>query len=112
MPCIEKDDSRREPPVVETSIDASEEQSDSENTGACGKVKRKHTDHIADDKGMWEVFTVAWYTSQLKFKKLCEDARIQRRSGQIMELFFTKKAWDVKKMRPKCGVIRPAKEGP
>ena len=39
-PCIEKDDSRGEPQAVATSTDASEEQSDSENTGACGKVVR------------------------------------------------------------------------
>ena len=34
MPSIEKDDSREK--AVATSIDASEEQSHSENTGACG----------------------------------------------------------------------------
>ena len=34
--------------AVATSVDASEEQSDSENTGARGKVKRQQMDHIAE----------------------------------------------------------------
>ena len=48
MPCIEKEDSRGEPEAVANSIDASEEESDAANTGACGKVKRQHMDHIAE----------------------------------------------------------------
>ena len=48
MPCIEKEDSRGKPQTGATSIDASKEQSDSENTGACGKVKREQNDHIAE----------------------------------------------------------------
>ena len=52
-----------------TMTDASTEQSDSENKGACGKVKEKHIDHIAGT-GMWEVFTMALCTSQSLFKKL------------------------------------------
>ena len=47
---------------------ASEEQSDSENKGACGREQRKHIDHIAE-KGMQEVFTMAWHTNQSPFKK-------------------------------------------
>ena len=46
MPCIEKHDSRGGPQAVATSIDASE--SDSENTGACRKVKHQHMDRIAE----------------------------------------------------------------
>ena len=41
-------DSRREPQAIVTSVDASEEQSDSENTGACGKAKRPQMDHIVE----------------------------------------------------------------
>ena len=47
MPCIEKNDSRGEPQATATSVDASEEQSDSENTGAFWRVKRQHMHHIA-----------------------------------------------------------------
>ena len=39
LPCIEKSDSPVKPQAVVTSIDANEEQSDSENAGACGKVQ-------------------------------------------------------------------------
>ena len=48
MLCIEKEDSRGKPEAVANSIDASEEESDAANTGACGKVKRQHMDHIAE----------------------------------------------------------------
>ena len=48
MLCIEKEDSRGKPEAVANSIDASEEESDSANTGACGKVKRQHMDHLAE----------------------------------------------------------------
>ena len=48
LPCIEKEDRRGKPQVGATSIDARKEQSDSENTGACGKVKREQNDHIAE----------------------------------------------------------------
>ena len=41
-------DSRREPQAIVTKVDASEEQSGSENTGACGKAKRQQMDHIAE----------------------------------------------------------------
>ena len=37
LPCMEKNDRRGEPQAIVTSIAASEEQSDSENAGACGK---------------------------------------------------------------------------
>ena len=70
MPCIEKNDSRGKPQAGATSLDATEEQSDSEkyrsmrNSSATihGTHRRK--------KGMWEAFTVAWYTSQVFCKKL------------------------------------------
>ena len=45
MPCIEKDDQ-----AIATSIDANEEQSDSENTRTYGKIKRELMDHIAEKK--------------------------------------------------------------
>ena len=48
MPCSEKNDSRGEPQAIVTSVDATGEQSDSENIGACGKVKRQQMDHIAE----------------------------------------------------------------
>ena len=48
LPCVEKNGSRGEPQAVVTSVDASEEHSDSENTGACGNVKRQHMDRIAE----------------------------------------------------------------
>ena len=48
MPCVEKNDSRGEPQAIVTSIDAGEEQSDSEYTRACGKVKRHYMGHIAE----------------------------------------------------------------
>ena len=35
--------------AIVTSVDASEEQSDSENPGACGKVKRQQMDHVAEE---------------------------------------------------------------
>ena len=41
-------DSRRESQAIVTSVDASEEQSDSENTGSCGKAKRPQMDHIVE----------------------------------------------------------------
>ena len=50
MSCIETEDSRWKPQASATSIAASEEQSDSENTGACRKVRRQHMDHIAEKK--------------------------------------------------------------
>ena len=37
-------------------MDATEEQSDSENEGSCGKVMRQHVDHVAD-VGCRAVFT-------------------------------------------------------
>ena len=48
LPCTEKNDSRGEPQAGRNSIDASEEQSVSENTGACWKVKRQRMGHIAE----------------------------------------------------------------
>ena len=50
MPYIEKKDSRGEPQAIVTSIEASEQQSDSDDTGACGKVKRQRVDHIAEKR--------------------------------------------------------------
>ena len=47
MPCSVREDSRGKPQTCTTSINARKEQSDSEHTGACEKVKRKHMDHIA-----------------------------------------------------------------
>ena len=48
LPSIEKDDSRGTLQALVTSIDVSEERLDSENAGACGRVKREHMDHIAE----------------------------------------------------------------
>ena len=66
----------RKPQTCTISNDARTEPSDSENTGACGKVKRQHMDHMAE-KGMWEVFT----TSANSYSRSCEDTRSQSRSG-------------------------------
>ena len=69
LPCIEKDDSRGEPQAVATSIDASEEQSGQEIQAHA----RKWSDNIrttSPKKGMWEAFTMAWYTRQFLFKKV------------------------------------------
>ena len=68
MPCIVREDSRRKPQTCTTAIDASKEQSDSEKTGASGKVERQQMDHIAE-KVMWEAFTMAWYISQFPLVK-------------------------------------------
>ena len=38
LPCIEKNDNRGKPQAIVTSVDASEEQSDSENPGSCGRM--------------------------------------------------------------------------
>ena len=43
LPCMERDDSRAEPQALATSIDASEEQSDSENT-RCMRESEATTD--------------------------------------------------------------------
>ena len=52
MPCIVREDTRvNSPTCVQLLPCASEEQSDSENKGACGREQRKHIDHIAE-KGM------------------------------------------------------------
>ena len=52
LPCMVREDSRGKPQTCATSTNARKKQSDSENTGACGNVKRKHMDHIAE-KGTW-----------------------------------------------------------
>ena len=44
---LRRDDSRGKPQAGATSFDA-RRRSDSEKTGACGKVKRQHMEHIAD----------------------------------------------------------------
>ena len=49
--------------------DANKE-SDSENNGARGKVKRKHILITLPKKGMWEAFTMAWQIGQSLSKKL------------------------------------------
>ena len=84
VPCIEKEDSRGKPQAVATSIDASEEQSDSENTGACGKVKGQHTGphrrkRICGKLSLWLGTQASFYS------RSNEDARSQSRSGQRME---------------------------
>ena len=59
----------REPQAGATPSDDNEEESGSENKGACGEVTRQHMEHIAE-KECVEAFTVAWYTSQVLLKKL------------------------------------------
>ena len=48
LPCIVREGSRGKPQTCSTPTDASQEQAESENTGACEGVKRKHMDHIAE----------------------------------------------------------------
>ena len=53
-----------------TSIDSSEEQSDSENKSM---LAEKWSDNIwttSPKKGIWEAFIVAWYTCQFPFQRL------------------------------------------
>ena len=64
-----EEDSRGKTQAGATSIDASEEQSDSENERACGTVKRQHVEYIAGKRYV-RAFVMAWYTSQFLFKKL------------------------------------------
>ena len=45
--CFAREDNRGKPQTC-TPTDASKEQSDSEHTGACGKLKRTRMDHIAE----------------------------------------------------------------
>ena len=75
MPCIVREDSRWKPQTCTPSIDAGEEPSDSENTAACGKGESKTYGPHCRKKGMWEAFTMAWYTSQFLFKKFCRNKK-------------------------------------
>ena len=68
MPRIVREDIRGNPQSC-TSTYVRKEQSDSENTGACRKVKRKHMEHIGK-KVVWEAFAMAWYMNQFLFTKL------------------------------------------
>ena len=67
LPCTVKEDSRGIPHAGAPSTDASEEQSDSAKTGACGKVKATTDGPHHFGKGMWEASTVAWHRSQFPF---------------------------------------------
>ena len=83
LPCIEKEESRGKPQAGATSSDASEEQSDSANTGACGKVQRQHLDYIT------EIGYVGSCYCGLVHKPVCiqeafEGSRSQSRRGKIM----------------------------
>ena len=78
MPCIEKNASRGKPRTCTTTpTDASEEQSETENTGACGRVKRKHVDHIPG-KGL-----VGSFHNGLVHKTVSNDTS-QSRGGSKM----------------------------
>ena len=78
VPCIEKDDSRAKPQAIATSIDGSAEQSDSENTRACGKVKR-YGPHCR--KNVCGKLTL-WLGTQANLcSRNCEDTRSQSRRG-------------------------------
>ena len=63
VPCIGK------PQAGATSMDANDEQSESENRAAYGKVKRQPMEHGAQ-KDMWEACTMTWHACQFLFKKL------------------------------------------
>ena len=109
LPCIEKDDSRGEPQAVATSIDCSEGQSDSENAGVCGKVKRQHTDHIAEEGYVWS------FHNGLVHKPDCiqEVMMIPEARAAVDTEWNKSKAtpvWDVNKVRPKSEVIRQARK--
>ena len=69
LPCMAREDSRGKPQTCATSTNARKEQSDSENTGACGNVKRKHMDHIAQ-KGYVGSFHYGLVQKSVSIKKV------------------------------------------
>ena len=80
FPCTEKEDSRGKPRAVATSMGASEKQSDSKSTGACGKVEGQHVDHIAEKRVCGKLSQ--WLGTQASFFTTSfEDTRIQSRRG-------------------------------
>ena len=107
MPCIEKEDSRGEAQAVETSIEASEEQSDSEKTGACWKVKWQHMDRIAEERqvGSFHYVTAAkvlghhlkasWYGWRNKWRKFSVPSSQNDRSSQMVTNVDGRMSWNL-----------------
>ena len=105
MPCIAREDTQ----AVVTSVDASEEQLDSEHTGACGKVKLQHMDHIAEKRcvGSCHCGSVHEPVSIQEAMKVPDaKAAVDEKWNQLKAI----SVWDVKKVRPKSEVIRQAKK--
>ena len=92
-----------------TSIDCSEEQSDSENTVPCGKVKRQHMDHIAE-KGYVGSFHNGLVHKPFSFQEVMKIQKSESQWVQKWNKVTTIPAWDVKKVRSKSDVIRQAKK--
>ena len=109
MPYIEKKDSRGEPQAIVTSIEASEQQSDSENTGACGKVKRQHMDHIAEKRCV-ESFHCGLVHKAVSIPAALKIPEAQTAGDEQCNKLKTIPAWDVKKVRSMSEVIRQAKK--
>ena len=95
--------------AIVTSIDASEEPSDSENKGAHGKVKRQHMDHIAEN-GYVGRLHCGLVHKPVFYSGSCEDTRSQSQRRK-MEQIPDNSQRDVKKVRPKPEVVRQAKKG-
>ena len=109
LPCIKEHDSRGEPQAVATSIDAREEQSDSENTGACGKVKRQHVDHIAEE-GYVESFHCGLLHKAVSLQEALKIPESKAAVDKQVNKLKTIPAWCVKKVGAKSEVIRRAKK--
>ena len=100
---------RGEPQAVATSNDGSEEPSDSENTGACWKVKWQHMDHIA------EKLYAGCFHNGLVHKPVSIQEAMKIPKAKVVvnkewNKFMTIPAWDVKKARRKSEVSRQAKK--
>ena len=88
--------------AIVTSVDASEEQSESENPGACGKVKRQQMDHIAEE-GYVGSCHCGLVHEPVSIKRSCEDTSGKRRSGQKHGTNWTQFQPDVIRQAKKDG---------
>ena len=77
-----------------------------ENTGACGRVKRQHMDHIAekDHVGSFHYGLVHMPASIQEAMKIPEAKSAVDKEWDKLQ---TIPAWDVNKVRPKSEVICP-----
>ena len=105
MPCIAREDTQ----AVVTSGDTSEEQSDAENTGTGGKVKRQQMDHIAE-KG----YVRSCHYGPLHVLVFIQEAMKMpdAKAAVVQKLDRLKKipAKEINKVRSKSEVIRQAKK--